>query len=142
MTFDLSKFELEDTAALTVQNAREDGDLLNDGKPVIINLYGSGSAQYQKAKHKADNAASMRAYGAMRGKTTSNPSEIAEREINEKLAACTASITNFPIDALALYSNPKLGYIRSQVIKFLDDNGNFLPVSQQNSNVTSDTLLG
>lgn len=132
MTFDITEFELEDTATLVVQNARDDGDLLVDGKPVTIRLYGSGSEQYAAAEHRAANAATARMQAVFRGKTIKNQAELTDKELAEKLAACTAGIDNFPIDPLALYSNKKLGYIRKQVIKFLEDDANFTKGSVTN----------
>lgn len=125
--FNLAQFELQDTAVLTVQNAKGDDDLLFAGKPVRITLYGSGSAQYAKAEHRAVNAASARTLAAYRGKAVKNASEINATELAERLAACTVAIENFPIEggALALYSNNRLAYIRKQVVKFLDDDANF-----------------
>ncbi len=125
MTFDIAQFELEDTATLTVQNARDDGDLLVDGKPVTIRIYGTGSEQFAKAEHRAVNAATNRMQAAFRGKAVKNQAELSQKDLAEKLAACTASIENFPVDPLALYSNNKLGYIRNQVVKFLADDANF-----------------
>lgn len=127
MNFDVTQFELQDTAVLTVQNAKGDDDLLVDGQPVRITLYGTGSAQFAKAEHRAVNAATARMQAAFRGKPTKNASEISATELAEKLAACTAHIENFPVDggALALYSNNRLAYIRRQVVKFLEDDANF-----------------
>ena len=132
MTFDITQFELEDTAALTVQNAKDDGDLLVDGKPVTIRLYGSGSEQYMRAEHRAINAATTRMQAAFRGKAVKNQAELSQKDLAEKLAACTAGIDNFPVEPLALYSNNKLGYIRKQVVKFLDDDSNFTKDSATN----------
>lgn len=128
--FDVSQYELADTAVLTVQNARGDGDLLVDGKPVRITIYGSGSEQYAKAEHKAANAAMKRMQDVLRGKVVKS-SEAATADLAEKLAACTANIDNFPIEggALALYSNNRLAYIRKQVVKFLEDDANFIGAS-------------
>ena len=132
--FDVTQFELEDTAVLTVQNAKGDDDILVNGQPVKITLYGTGSAQFAKAEHKAVNAATARMQAAFRGKQTKNASEINAAELAEKLAACTAGIENFPIEggALALYSNNRLAYIRKQVVKFLDDDANFTKGSATN----------
>jgi hypothetical protein len=127
MAFDLSKFELEETAVLTVQNAKGDDDLIGaDGKnPVTITLYGSGSRQMVKAQHKAGQQAQLRMQGLMRGKIDKKSGETADAELAEKLTACTKEIGNFPIPAADLYANPKLGYITRQVVKFLDDDANF-----------------
>ena len=123
--FDLSKYETVDTAALTVQNPKG-GDLLGvDGKPVIINVYGMGSKQYVNAKYKLDNANQVRSIAMLRNGKSANPEEVAKSEA-EFLAAVTHSIENFPIEPLALYSNPKLGYIKAQVDKFVGDTENFI----------------
>ena len=65
----------------------------------------------------------------IRGKISKNIAEESAQLQAERLAGCTESIDNFPIEggALALYSNPKLSYITDQVIKFLDDTENFMP---------------
>ena len=135
MTFDISKYELEETATLTVQNAKGDDDLIGaDGvNPVTIDLYGDGSDQMTKAKRKAGQAAAMRFQRTIRGKVDKREADAAEEELNEKLIACTKSINNFPLSAQALYSNPKLGYIKDQVIGFLNDSANFSKTSTQNS---------
>jgi hypothetical protein len=134
MTFDISQYELQDTATLIVQNARGDGDLLVDGNQVKITLYGAGSAQNVAAQHRFDNASTARMQSAFRGKPVKNQAEAAEQDLIEKLVACTASIENFPIDggARALYANPKLIYIRKQVQAFLADDANFLNSSMTN----------
>lgn len=127
MTFDLSKFELEETATLTVQNAKGDDDLIGaDGStPVTITLYGGGSRQMVKALHKAGQQAQLRLQAMMRGKVDKKAGETADAELVEKLTACTQSISNFPVEPADLYANTKLGYITKQVVKFLDDDANF-----------------
>lgn len=134
MEFNLSQFELLDTAVLTVQTADESDDLLIDGKQVKITLYGSGSEQFTRADYRVQNAATARAQSAWRGKVLKNQAQISDQENAEKYAACTAQIENFPIagGALALYSNPKLGYIKKQVMKFIAEDGNFMPPSTTN----------
>lgn len=129
--FDVSQFELEETAVLTVQNAKGDDDLLVNGAPVTIELYGSGSRQAVKALHRAGQAAQLRLQQLVRGKIDKRAAETADAEMVEKLVACTKSINNFPIEggAEALYSNQKLGYITRQVVRFLDDDANFAKAS-------------
>ena len=126
--FDLSQFETLDTAALTVQNPRGD-ELLVNGKPVVINLYGPGSKQFVNAKYKLDNAVQARSIAMLRGKQSKNAAEENRQLQAEFYAAVTASIDNFPIEggALALYLNPKLNYITEQVEKFLNETENFMP---------------
>jgi hypothetical protein len=126
-TFNLAEFEAEDTATLDVQNKKDDGPLLVDGQPVQIVLFGPGSAEFVRAEAKANQAAQARTFAALRGKPMKETPEEARQKNAEKLAACTQGFVNFPIEggALALYNNPKLGYITAQVEKFLSDWGNF-----------------
>ena len=135
MEFDVSKFELEDTATLTVQNAKGDDDLVGaDGKtPVTIVLYGSGSRQAVKAMHRAGQQAQLRMQALFRGKVDKRAAEAADQELVEKLVSCTQAINNFPVQPAELYANPKLGYITKQVTKFLDDDANFSGASASSS---------
>ena len=127
MTFDITQFELDDTATLVIQDASMENDLLVDGNQVIFTLYGPGSSEQIKAQHKANNAANLRAYAALKGKAAKDSSELTERDENAKLAACTKEITNFPVEggALAIYSNNKLCYIKKQVEDFIRSYANF-----------------
>ena len=123
--FDLSKYETVDTAKLIVQNPKG-GDLLGEGDlPVVINVYGMGSKQYVSAKYKLDNANQVRSIAMLRNNKTPNPEDVAKSEA-EFLAAITQSIENFPIEPIALYINPKLAHIKSQVDKFVGDTENFI----------------
>lgn len=125
--FNLADFEAADTAVLDVQNKKDDGPLLVNGQPVQIVLHSPGSAEYIRAEAKANQAAQARTFAALRGKPVKETPEEARQKNADKLAACTVELRNFPIDggALALYNNPKLGYITAQVEKFLSDWGNF-----------------
>jgi isopentenyl phosphate kinase len=129
--FDLSQFETVDTATLTVLNPKGD-ELLVNGDPVKITVYGPGSKQHLKAKHVLDNAVQVRSMAMLRGKVEKNMAELSAQQTAEFLAACTVSVENFPIEggAIAIYSNPKLKYITDQVDKFLGDTENFMPGSQ------------
>lgn len=139
MTFDVSQYELEETAVLTVQNAKGDDDLIGADRvnPVTIELYGGGSRQAVKALHKAGLQAQARLQGLVRGKVDKRGPEMADQEQVEKLAACTKVINNFPVAPDALYANQKLGYITKQVIRFLDDDANFAKASTGSSASTS-----
>jgi hypothetical protein len=139
MDFDLSAYELEETAVLTVQNARRDGPLIGaDGiNPVTIEFYGGGSRQAVKAAHKAGNQASLRLQALVRGKVDVNAAETAEKELADKLAARTKVINNFPVAPLDLYGNPKLGYITKQAVEFTDDDANFARPSSTTAASTS-----
>lgn len=139
MDFDVSQYELEETAIHTVQNAKGDDDLIGaDGvNPVTIELYGSGSRQAVKALHKTGMQAQLRMQALFRGKVDKRAAETADDELVQKLVACTKAINNFPVEAAALYANPKLGYITKGVVKFLDDDANFSKGSPTASSSTS-----
>jgi len=126
--FDLSQFETIDLAALTVQTPRGE-DLIVDGKPVVINLYGPGSKQFVNAKYRLDNAVQARSIAMLRGKGSKNAAEEARQQQAEFYAAVTASVENFPVSPIDIYLNPKLNYITEQVEKFLSDTENFMPAS-------------
>ena len=144
MEFDITQYELDETATLTVQNARGDDDLIGaDGvNPVTIELYGGGSRQMVKALHKAGQQAQARLQQMIRGKVDKKSAEIADQEMTEKLATCTKAINNFPVPPADLYANPKLGYITKQVVKFLDDDANFAKALTISSHSASDKTPG
>lgn len=142
--FDVSAYELEDVATLVVQNAKGNDVLLYKGNPVTIELFGSGSRQAVKALHKAGQQAQIRLQQLLRGKTDPQAAETADREMVEKLVACTSKINNFPVKggATGLYTNPKLGYITKQVTAFLSDDANFAKPSTTASASSSDKAPG
>ena len=127
MTFDISKYELNDSGTLTVQTAKGDEDLLGtDGKPVVIELYGHGSNQAVAVARKQGQRAAARVQQLVRGKVNKNEAAMAEEEEVERLTALTKSISaNFPIAPAELYANPRLSYITNQVKAFLNDSANF-----------------
>lgn len=116
--FNVTDFEARDTAWLEVQNKKDDGPLLFNGLPVRIEVRSPGTKEAMDAQHRIDTAATIKTYAAMRGKHAKETVEgnIAQR--TEKLSAVTTQIENFPVSAKDLYSNPKLGYITEQVVKF------------------------
>jgi hypothetical protein len=125
--FDVSAFEIEDTAVLEVQNLKRTGDLLYNGQPVRITIYSPGSKQGVKALHKASLAAQMALRATFQGKIDKDGPAQAEENRAAKLVAITASIENFPIPggAAALYANPKLRDITDQVEEFFGNSANF-----------------
>lgn len=127
MGFDVAKYELEDTALLTLKNARGDDDLIGeDGvTPVTIEVYSPGSPQGVKALHKSARAAQLRMFRSMRGEFDPRDAENADREQAEKLTGFTKAIHNFPLAPLAVYSNPRLCYINRQLEEFIGKTGNF-----------------
>lgn len=125
MAFDLSKYEIADSAVMAVKNERGD-ELLVDGEPVTIEFFSPGSKEGVRALRKAGRGAQMRLYRSMRGEIDPNDAIAAEQEHAQKLAEFTKKISdNFPIEPLALFSNPKLGYIAQQASEFIGKYGNF-----------------
>lgn len=133
MTFDVSKYELEDTGTLTLKNARGDDDLLGeDGLPVKVEIYSPGSSPGVKAMHKAGRSAQMRIFRSMRGDFDPKDAENADRESIEKLVGFTKGFSaNWPISPAATYGNPKLCYINRQVEEFVGKLGNFSKAPSQ-----------
>jgi hypothetical protein len=129
--FDVSQFELQDSAVLTVQNVARTDDLLVGGKPVKITIYGPGSAQGVRALHKAGQQAALRMQALLRGKVDKDAAKSADSERVMKLVGITANIENFPVPggAVAIYGNPKLIDIADQVEGFFNDKANFSPPS-------------
>lgn len=125
MTFDVSQYELVDTATLTFKNKRGDDDLMVDGKPVRAKVYSPGSSHGVKALHKAGKHAQMRMMRMMRNELDPKDAENADREHAEKLAAFTAEFENWPLTPIDTYSNPRLVYMAKQVEEFIAKYGNF-----------------
>jgi hypothetical protein len=117
--------------------------LYEDAKPVGIDLYGPGSAEASVI----ETAQSQRALKRMQdndNKVVLPPIEVQREETTADLVAYTAGVRNIEIDgpdgeplignalSTALYSNPALGWIKTQVIKFVADWGNFKSGSTAN----------
>lgn len=127
--FNLADLELQDTAILTVQNAEGSGDMLVNGEPVTIELYGPGSDIVRQFEHKEALAAAARTRRLFQGKLDTN---VEEKELVAKLVRRTKSISpNLPLTPEALYSNRKLVYIHRQVNVFLADEANFSRASSK-----------
>lgn len=123
--FNITDFEAIDTAWLEVQNKKDDAPLLFNGAPVRIEVRSPGTKEAMGAQHKIDTANTNKTFAAMRGKSSKDTVEGNITQRAEKLAAVTTQIENFPVSAKDLYSNPKLGYITEQVVKFHGDWANF-----------------
>ena len=118
----------------TVQLRDGNDELLFDGElPVSVTVYGPGSKQYQAAAA----AASSRALERMRKRGGKEPApEIKRKETAEHLAAITVGFDNLDYDglkgqelALAVFSDPTLGYIADQVNRHAADWANFTKAS-------------
>lgn len=124
--FDVSQFEMEDTATMTVKNIKGDDDLMVGGEPVTIELYSPGSKPGVKALQKAGRAAQFRLARTLRGDIDNKDAAKAEEERIEKLVGFTKSVSrNFPLSPADLYGNPKLNYITKQVEEFIGKDANF-----------------
>ena len=123
--FDIAAYESSDIATLQVTDAKGGPLIGPDGEQVAIRLFGPGSQQYLKAQSRLDSAASERAMESLRGKPVSDSEDEMRQRVAEKYAACTAGIDHFPVEPLALYTNPRLGYITEQVGRFLGNWANF-----------------
>lgn len=125
--FNVADYELKDSATLTLKNKAGTDDLLgNDGQPVTVEVYSTGSEPGVKARRRQSKLAQMRLARTLRGELDSKDAENADREEAEKIAGFTVGFSaNFPLAPLAVYSNPKLGYITRQVAEFIAKDANF-----------------
>lgn len=127
LEFDISKYETLDEGVFTFLDPSGEELLGEGGEPVTVDLYGTGSKQYVNAKYKLDNDNQARSIAVLRGKTGKNVAEETRVSQAAFFAACTKSISNFPLAPIDIYKNPKLNYLTSQVDKWLGDDENFMP---------------
>ncbi len=123
--FNIADFEAKDTAWLDVQNIKDDGPLMFNGAPVRIELSSPGTREYLGAQHKVATADQAKTFAALRNKPVKETVESRIEDASTKPIACTRTIENFPVTAREIYTNPKLGWITSQVTKFIEDWSNF-----------------
>jgi hypothetical protein len=107
-------------------------ELMFDGEtPVKVTVYGPGSKQWQQAQAKANTRGIERL--RKKGKVEITAEE-QTRQNAEHLAAITHSFEGLEYGdegltgrdlALAIYSNPQLGYIGDQVTRHANDWANF-----------------
>ncbi len=124
MSFDLSLFEISETADLHLKLA-DGSSAYNDDKPVIIRIYGKDSKVARTASLKL--VRRLDALNKKRGKDRlPDESELEKiKELNvEFLAAITAGWENMPVkfsreEAVNIYSNYTI--IREQVDDFAKD---------------------
>ena len=138
MSFDISKLAVEDTATLHLKGP--DGELLyadaDRKKPLQIVLYGPGSDAYGLVESR-QSARALKRMQDSDGKLTVAPHEERAKEAAEDLAAITAGFENISYGAdpaqklegqklfIAVYADPKLGFIAKQARQFVADWGNF-----------------
>lgn len=127
--------EYKSTELVDPKNRPMVGD---DGKPMIITVYGPASKQYAAAQSKRSNR--MVDTLKHRGKTKETPEEKAEEQA-QFLADCTKEFSeNIAVEYpglaerdmyLALYRNRKLGFVVEQVGAFAGEWGNFMKDSTE-----------
>ncbi len=114
--------------------------LYDNGKPVGIDLFGPGSEEAQRVEARQTERA-MKRMQDNDNKFSMPPVETARAEATEDLVAITSGFRNIERDGedgqpltgvdlyRAVYSDPKLGWIKDQVEKMKRDWGKFMPGS-------------
>jgi DNA-directed RNA polymerase subunit F len=133
MSFDLSSLALKETFVLQLKHPVDGTPLFADKemkKPVVVNLYGKASKQYQRAIE----AMQTRALRRQAKKETIKPEEL-QKESLDMLKACSESATNLAVDGVdvktadelrAVYADPRFSWLRDQVDEAIGDQSNFL----------------
>lgn len=131
MAFKLDSKELNDTAVLHLKDPETGNEMYEDDaetKPLTITLYGRGSRKYRDALAEVQRTALKRG--------NKKPSLQEQMDDNAKfLATVSKSADNLELNGealdsfdtfLALYTNPKLVWVREQADAFLQDTASFL----------------
>lgn len=125
---DIRTKAVSETSVLHLRDASD--ELMFDGdKPITVTVYGPGSKAYARAKTEQSNRLIDRM--KKKGKTDQSPDEAA-REKAEFLCAVTASMDGIEYDGKqgsdlfrAVYGDVSLGFIADQVVKHVEEWGNF-----------------
>lgn len=139
--FDLQTAEAQETSVLPLKDAQ--GELMHakdaggQELPVTVVVYGPGSDQYQKAQLRAQRRA-MQMFKKKGAKAAdSRTAEERRSDDADLLADITVSFGNLTYKglegralALAIYQNPKLGFIADQVNSHAGDWANFTSAAQ------------
>lgn len=131
--FDIASQAVADTATIHLKGA--DGEYLySDGKPVQIVAYGPASPQFEAVEAR-QTARVLKRREENDGKPAVPSPDQRREEQAEDLAMLTVAFQNFTYPPagdkqghelfLAFYSNPKLGYMHAQVLKAVQNWGNF-----------------
>lgn len=124
--FDVSQYELEDTAVITLKRTNGTDLIGADGvNPVTIEIYSPGSPQGVKALHRSAFKQQMRLTRTLRGEATAKDAEESDRDQAEKLSSFTKALSNFPVAPLEFFSNPRLRHLHKQVDEGVSNFGNF-----------------
>lgn len=130
--FDITQAAASDTSTIKLRFGDDTPMLDADKKPISITVYGPGSLEYGRAASKRQNAAITRL------KRKGKLDQTADEKLADEAAFLTAITVSFngfgypPAgDATgaelfrAVYSDPKLGFIKDQVAEFAGDWENF-----------------
>ena len=131
---DVNSLKAADRGTIHVKNAS--GEPLYDGdKPVLIHVHGPGSRAYGTVESRAS-ARALKRLNDNEGKITAPTAEERVAETAEDLAELTIGFDGLTSGELtgkalflAVYSDPRLGFIAKQVSKHVADWGNFKPGS-------------
>lgn len=140
---DITTQSVTPTAPIHLKGA--DGELLysngDTSKPVRVIVYGPGSDQFAAIEAKQTSRV-LKRMADNDGKPSAVAPEVRIRERAEDLAAVTVGFENFSYPPAgdkqgadlfqAFYADPKLGYMAQQVMKSVQDWGNFKPGSAGN----------
>ena len=137
-TFDISALETSDTGFVHLKNPSTEEPIFlgsaDDAKPVGITVHAPGTKAYVAAEDRRTNRQ------LLRNRRTKKVSAENLREDNQQFFAdVTVSFDNLSFKAadnlsgkelfLALYSDPKFGWVADQVNAFLNDWGSFTTTS-------------
>lgn len=137
--FDITKHAAADSTAIHLKGL--DGEFLYDEKnqPVRIRVYGPGSKEFSVIEDRQTTRAIKRMQDND-GKVSVAPPAQREREAAEDLAAITIAFENFDYPPAkgksdsekfaAFYGDRSLGYLTKQVLKAVNDWGNFKSASE------------
>lgn len=136
--FDISTQAVVDTAPIHLKGAAGDPLFDANGNPIRIVVYGPGTKQFSAIEAR-QTARAVQRVNANDGKSSVIPPEQRTAEVAEDLAAITVGFENFNYPPAgdktgfelfqAFYADPKLGYMVNQVLKAVQDWGNFKPGS-------------
>jgi hypothetical protein len=133
---DIRKFAVVATTVLHLRDANDQAMYveLDNGepdldRPMTVELYGPGSKPYKRAQAANTNRTIDRL--KKKGKSDASADDQA-RETAEFLTACTKGFANVTLNglqgealAMAIYSDPEIGFIPEQVNKHIGDWANF-----------------
>ncbi|MEG2468987.1 MAG: hypothetical protein RSB86_16555 [Comamonas sp.] len=139
--FELQTAEAQETSVLHLKDVQGElmhaKDAAGQELPVTVVVYGPGSDQYQKAQLRAQRRA-MQMFKKKGAKAAdSRTAEERRSDDADLLADITVSFGNLTYKglegralALAIYQNPKLGFIADQVNSHAGDWANFTSAAQ------------